>query len=63
AKMQLIVAEIAKEDKLKVDADKVAEEVKKITENYKDADPQNAQYYVQSVLLNEEVFKFLENQK
>lgn len=63
AKMQLIVAEIAKEEKLKVDAEKVAEEVKKITENYKDADPQNAQYYVQSVLLNEEVFKFLENQK
>ena len=63
AKMQLIVAEIAKEEKLKVDAEKVAEEVKKITENYKDADLQNAQYYVQSVLLNEEVFKFLENQK
>ncbi len=63
AKLQLIVIEIAKAEKLSVPAEKIEAEVKKITEIYKDADPTNAKHYIESVLLNEEVFKFLEAQK
>lgn len=63
AKMQLLVSEIAKEEKLSPEKDKVESEVKKIKEIYKDVEEENARYYVESVLINEEVFKFLENQK
>ncbi len=63
AKLQLIVAEIAKEEKLSAPKEAVDAEVKKVTEIYKDADPENARLYIESVLTNEEVFKFLEDQK
>lgn len=63
AKLQLIVAEIAKAEHIQAPAEKVKEEVKKVTELYKDADPENARMYIESVLTNEEVFTFLENQK
>lgn len=63
AKMQLIIGEIAKLEKIEAPKDKVTEEVKKVTEIYKDADPENARMYIESVLQNEEVMKFLESQK
>jgi FKBP-type peptidyl-prolyl cis-trans isomerase (trigger factor) len=63
AKLQLIVGEIAKAEKLEAPKDMVEAEVKKVTEIYKDADPENARMYIESVLQNEEVFKFLEAQK
>ncbi len=63
AKLQLVVAEIAKAEGLTPDPAKVAEEVKKVTEIYKDADPENARLYIENVFTNEEVFKFLENQE
>lgn len=63
AKLQLIVGEIAKAEKLEAPKDMVDAEVKKVTEIYKDADPENARMYIESVLQNEEVFKFLEAQK
>ncbi len=63
AKLQLVVAEIAKAESLKAPKEAVEAEVKKVTEIYKDADPNNARMYIESVLQNEEVMKFLENQK
>lgn len=63
AKLQLIVAEIAKAEKIKADPTAVDAEVKKVTEVYKDADPVNARLYIESVMENEAVMKFLENQK
>lgn len=63
AKLQLIVGEIAKAEKLEAPKDIVDAEVKKVVEMYKDADPENARMYIESVLQNEEVFKFLEAQK
>lgn len=63
AKMQLVTLEIAKKEKIEAPKDVVAEEVKKVTAIYKDADPENARLYIESVLQNEEVMKFLESQK
>jgi trigger factor len=63
AKVQMLVVEIAKKEELKADKEKLEEEVKKVLESYKDADENNARMYIESVLINEEVFKFLENVK
>lgn len=63
AKLQLIVSEIARTEKLEAPKEIVEAEVKKVTEIYPDADPENARIYIESVLQNEEVFKFLEAQK
>lgn len=63
AKLQLIVGEIAKAEKLVAPKDMVEAEVKKVIEIYKDVSPENARAYIESVLQNEEVFKFLEAQK
>jgi trigger factor len=63
AKVQMIVGEIAVKENLKPDAEQVKEEVKKVMEAYKDADERNAKMYIENVLVNEEVFKFLEEQK
>ena len=63
AKVQMIVGEIAVKENLRPDAGKVKEEVRKVMEAYKDADERNAKMYIENVLVNEEVFKFLEEQK
>lgn len=63
AKLQLIVTEIAKVENISASEDRVKEEIKKVTEMYKDVDPENARNYIEGVLQNEEVFKFLEAQK
>lgn len=63
AKLQLVVGEIAKAEKISAPKEKVDAELKKVLENYKDADPENARVYIESVFQNEEVFKFLEAQK
>lgn len=63
AKLQLVVGEIAKVEGLHAPKDILDAEVKKVIEIYKDADPENARMYIESVLQNEEVMKFLESQK
>ncbi len=60
AKLQLVVGEIAKAENIHADKSIVDAEVKKVVETYPDADPMNARMYIESVLQNEEVFKFLE---
>jgi trigger factor len=63
ATMNLILPEIAKEEKLKADADAVAKEVVHIKEHQPDINEQQAKMYVERVLANEAVFKFLEDLK
>lgn len=60
---QLILNKISLVEKIKPDMDKVEEEVKHITDHYKNADPERARIYAASLLTNEKVFEFLESQK
>lgn len=66
ASMSLIVEEIAQQEKLHPTEEKIEAEAQKIMEQYKDmkdVDPMNVRAYVASVLTNQAVFEFLENQK
>jgi len=63
AKMNLILPEIAKKEKLVADAAAVEKEVAHIKEHQEDVNEQQAKMYVERVLANEAVFKFLEDQK
>lgn len=63
AKVQMVVGEIAVKEGLRPDAEKVKEEVAKVMQAYKDADENSAKMYIENVLVNEEVFKFLEDLK
>lgn len=60
AKLQLILNEIARAEKLTPDMAKVTEETKQIMERFKDADEHRVRLYVASVMLNEDVMKKLE---
>lgn len=61
AKIQLILNEIAKNEKIAPDTKEIEEEVNHIMEHYKDADRENARVYAETVLTNEKVFRFLES--
>lgn len=63
AKVQMIVGEIAVKEGLKPSEENVAAEVQKIRETYKDVDERSARMYIENVLMNEEVFRFLEGKK
>lgn len=63
AKMELIMMEIAKAEGLKASDEEIEKEAQRLLEAYKDADPMCARFYVAHMLLNEEIFKFLEAQK
>lgn len=63
AHMQMILNHIATEEKLEPDAEKVAtemENIKKMYAEHKDYDEARARDYVESMLLNQAVFEFLE---
>jgi trigger factor len=62
AKSQLIVNKIAIEEKIIAPKEEIDKQVKQLLEHYKDADPQRARVYIETVLTNEKVFEFLENQ-
>jgi len=59
AKLQLILNEIAKVEKITPDQVRVAEQVKTLLDQYKDADPYRVGTYVATVLTNEAVMKML----
>lgn len=61
AKLQLLLNEIAKVEKITPDMDKVNEQTKELMERFKDADEHRVRLYVASVLLNEAVMKSLES--
>lgn len=62
AKLQLILNEIAKIEKLSPDPKEIENEVNHIVEHYKDADRDRAFIYAETVLTNEKVYSFLESQ-
>lgn len=63
AKTQLIINQIALDEKITVSKDDIKKEVEQIMQMYKDADRTRAEIYVETVLLNEKVWKWLEEQK
>ena len=61
ARLQLVLNEIAKAEKLSPDIELVNTQTKELMERFKDADEYRVRIYVASVLLNEEVMKKLES--
>lgn len=62
AKLQLVLNEIAKAEKIIPDKEAVENQTKILMEQYKDADETRVKIYVASLLLNEAVIKMLEEQ-
>jgi trigger factor len=63
AKLQMIIHNISEKENLKPTEEEIEKDVTQITTMYKDADPTRARAYVEQMLENEKVFKFLEEQK
>lgn len=61
AKLQLVLNEIAKAEKLTPNAELIETQTKELLERFKDADEYRVRIYVASVLMNEEVMKKLES--
>lgn len=62
AKTQLVLNQIALDEKITVSAEEIQREVEQIMQHYKDADKTRAEIYVETVLLNEKVWQWLESQ-
>ena len=62
AKLQMIIHTISEKENLKPTEEEIVKDVTQITTMYKDADPVRARSYVEQMLENEKVFKFLETQ-
>jgi trigger factor len=63
AKLQMIIHSISEKENLKPTDEEIERDVIQITTMYKDADPVRAHAYVEQMLENEKVFKFLEEQQ
>ena len=63
ARLQLILNSIAKKEVISADKELVDSEVNHLMEHYKEADPEGVRIYVQTMLTNEKIFRFLENRK
>lgn len=63
ARLQLMLFQIARTEKLAASEAEVEAEVKHLMEHYKNANAQNARSYVETLLTNQKVLKFLEEQK
>jgi FKBP-type peptidyl-prolyl cis-trans isomerase (trigger factor) len=61
-KLQLLLNKIASDEKLEVPKEEIEKEVGHITAHYKDADPERARDYAETILTNEMVLRFLEGQ-
>lgn len=61
AKLQLVLNEIAKEEKITPEKEQLEEQVRQLKEQYKDADEARVRIYVASVMQNEAVMKMLES--
>ena len=58
--MQLLLTTIATKEKITAQQDDVEKQAALILENNKDANPEGVRQYVETQLLNEQVFQFLE---
>lgn len=59
-KFQLVLNEIARREHIVATEENIAKEIAHIMEHYKDADPESARVYVETILKNELVFGLLE---
>lgn len=62
-KLDLVMAHVAREEKIEADLAKVEAEVKHATEHHKDVDADRAREYFRHIFQNQAVFDFLEKQK
>ncbi len=62
SKLELIIQKISEVENIKPDEKDVEHELSHLLEHYKDADKTRARIHVESTLITENVFKFLENQ-
>jgi len=63
AKTQLVLQKISLEEKIEPNKEQVEKEIKNLIEQYKGADPERVKAYVEMVLINDAVIRFLENIK
>lgn len=63
ARLQLMLFQIARAENLVAPADQIETEVKHLLEHYKGAHAENARSYVETLLTNQKVLAFLEDQK
>jgi FKBP-type peptidyl-prolyl cis-trans isomerase (trigger factor) len=62
AKTQLILNQVALDEKITVPAEEIQKEVDLVLKQYKDADRTRAEIYIETVLLNEKVWQWFEAQ-
>ncbi len=62
AKTQLILNQVALEEKIIVPAEEIEKEVELVLKHYKEADRTRAEIYIETVLLNEKVWQWFEAQ-
>lgn len=63
AAAQLVINQIAKEEKIVPNEEKVKTEIEAIKKAYPDVGEAHARGYIENILINEEVLKFLEGEK
>ena len=63
AKMNVVLAEISIAEKIVPNPEEVEAQAAQLLATYSDLDPLRAKIYVEHMMINEEVFKFLEGQK
>lgn len=62
AKMQLVLNKIAATENITPDAERMQKEIDMIIEHHPNADKRNVEIHVETVLMNQAVFEFLESQ-
>jgi FKBP-type peptidyl-prolyl cis-trans isomerase (trigger factor) len=63
AKLQLILNKIASDEKIEVKPEEIETEVKHIVTHYQDADKERAAIYAETILMNDKVYRLLEEIK
>lgn len=58
--LQLLFNKIAQKENITTNEDEVRHEIEHILKHYKDANPDNVRIYVETQIINEAIFKFLE---
>ena len=59
--MEVILKEIFKKEKLELNKEEVEKQMAQIKAMHPDVEEENIRLYVENILINEEVMKFLEN--
>jgi FKBP-type peptidyl-prolyl cis-trans isomerase (trigger factor) len=63
AKIQLIINQIALDEKIEAPNEEIEKEAKHLLEQHKEANPDRVKIYVETIITNEKVLQFLETQK